>query len=300
MTDAPFVICAGPLRRRGPVAAMALTLTLLMMTALTMAMTACIGGAEPTPTVPPAATPESPPTPTPPPDPAALLRETGENLRQAETFRFDVDHESGSIYVSSVQAKAVRAVGGWNRAQGAEMTVDAYLVSGPQGATTDGTYVELNMAVTPDSYFLTDPLSGVWTKRPLENISIPIAELNRIMAEAVDAIDNPVLVGEEEIDDRNAYQINGDAPATVMAWLLLFPEEGQRVNVELWTDAEAKILRKARIAGAIGQYDDAETVRQVLITDYNATVEIETPADGDDCLNPDATENCYLDLSQPQ
>ena len=180
------------------------------------------------------------------------------------------------------------------------MTVDAYLVSGPQGATTDGTYVELNMAVTPDSYFLTDPLSGVWTKRPLENISIPIAELNRIMAEAVDAIDNPVLVGEEKIDDRNAYQINGDAPATVMAWLLLFPEEGQRVNVELWTDAEAKILRKARIAGAIGQYDDAETVRQVLITDYNATVEIETPAAGDDCLNPDATENCYLDLSQPQ
>ena len=228
------------------------------------------------------------------------MRETGENLRQAETFRFDVDHESGSIYVSSVQAKAVRAVGGWNRAQGAEMTVDAYLVSGPQGATTDGTYVELNMAVTPDSYFLTDPLSGVWTKRPLENISIPIAELNRIMAEAVDAIDNPVLVGEEEIDDRNAYKITGDAPATVMAWLLLFPEEGQRVNVELWTDAEAKILRKARIAGAIGQYDDAETVRQVLITDYNATVEIETPADGDDCLNPDATENCYLDLSQPQ
>lgn len=292
MTDAPFVICAGPRRRRGPVAAMALTLALLMMTALTMAIAACNGGAEPTPTVPPATTP--------PPDPAALLRETGENLRQAETFRFDVDHESGSIYVSSVQAKAVRAVGGWNRAQGAEMTVDAYLVSGPQGATTDGTYVELNMAVTPDSYFLTDPLSGVWTKRPLENISIPIAELNRIMAEAVDAIDNPVLVGEEEIDDRNAYQINGDAPATVMAWLLLFPEEGQRVNVELWTDAEAKILRKARIAGAIGQYDDAETVRQVLITDYNATVEIETPTAGDDCLNPDATENCYLDLSQPQ
>ena len=296
MTDAPFVIRAGSLRRRGPAAAMALTLALLMMTALTMAMAACNGGAEPAPT----ATPESAPTPTPPPDPAALLRETGENLRQAETFRFDVDHESGSIYVSSVQAKAVRAVGGWNRAQGAEMTVDAYLVSGPQGATTDGTYVELNMAVTPDSYFLTDPLSGVWTKRPLENISIPIAELNRIMAEAVDAIDNPVLAGEEEIDDRNAYQINGDAPATVMAWLLLFPEEGQRVNVELWTDAEAKILRKARIAGAIGQYDDAETVRQVLITDYNATVEIETPADGDDCLNPDATENCYLDLSQPQ
>ena len=296
MTDAPFVIRAGLRRRRGPAAAVVLTLALLMMTALTMAMTACNGGAEPAPT----ATPESAPTPTPPPDPAALLRETGENLRQAETFRFDVDHESGSIYVSSVQAKAVRAVGGWNRAQGAEMTVDAYLVSGPQGATTDGTYVELNMAVTPDSYFLTDPLSGVWTKRPLENISIPIAELNRIMAEAVDAIANPVLVGEEEIDDRNAYQINGDAPATVMAWLLLFPEEGQRVNVELWTDAEAKILRKARIAGAIGQYDDAETVRQVLITDYNATVEIETPADGDDCLNPDATENCYLDLSQPQ
>lgn len=271
----------------------------LLLAALTASLLplACGGGtpAASAPTPPaamsgaPDATPEPPPTPTPPPDPAAILSETAANLRGAASFRFDVDHESGSIYVSSVQAKAVKAVGGWNKAQGAEMTVDAYLVSGPQAPVKDGTYVELNMAVTADSYFLTDPLSGYWTKRPLENISIPIVELNQIMADAVDSIANPVLAGAEALDGENAYQINGDAPASVMAWLLLFPEEGQRVNVELWTDAEAKILRKVRIAGAIGQYDDADTARNVLITDYNAPVDIATPGPDD-----------YLDLSNLQ
>ena len=297
VTDAPFALCAR-LRR----SSLAVSLTL----ALALLVVACSGSPQPAPPASPTAatvpgaTPEPPPTPTPPPDPAAILQETGDNLRQAETFRFNVDHEAGSIYVSSVQAKAVQAIGGWNKVQGAEMTIDAYLVSGPDAPTTDGTYVELNMAVTPDSYFLTDPLSGSWTKRPLTSISIPIAELNEIIADAVDAIANPVLAGQEEIDGGNAYKITGDAPADVMDWLLLFPEEGQRVNVELWTDADAKILRKVRIAGAIGQYDDADTVRQVLITDYNAPVDIKTPADGDDCLtNPDATDDCYLDLSQP-
>ena len=297
VTEAPFALCAR-LRR----SSLAVSLTL----ALALLVVACSGGPEPAPPASPTAatvpggTPEPAPTPTPPPDPAAILKETGDNLRQAETFRFDVSHEAGSIYVSSVQAKAVQAIGGWNKAQGAEMTIDAYLVSGPAADTADGTYVELNMAVTPDSYFLTDPLSGSWTKRPLSSISIPIAELNEIIADAVDAIANPVLAGQEEIDGGNAYKITGDAPADVMDWLLLFPEEGQRVDVELWTDADAKILRKARIAGAIGEYDDADTVRQVLITDYNAPVAIETPAEGDDCLtNPDATEDCYLDLSQP-
>lgn len=277
------------LTRAGLGAALLLTASLLPL--------ACGGGtpAASAPTAPaamsgaPDATPEPPPTPTPPPDPAAILSETAANLRGAASFRFDVEHESGSIYVSSVQAKAVKAVGGWNKAQGAEMTVDAYLVSGPQAPVKDGTYVELNMAVTADSYFLTDPLSGYWTKRPLENISIPIVELNQIMADAVDSIANPVLAGAEALDGENAYQINGDAPASVMAWLLLFPEEGQRVNVELWTDAEAKILRKVRIAGAIGQYDDADTARNVLITDYNAPVDIATPGPDD-----------YLDLSNLQ
>ena len=258
-------------------------------------LAAACGGSDPpaAPSEPAAAPATQPaaeqPTPTPPPDPAALLGETAENLRQARAFSFVVEHESGSIYVSSVQAKATAAKGGWNADQGAQMTIDAYLVSGSDAPTEDGTYVELRMAVTPDSYFLTDPLSGYWTKRPLSSISIPITELNNIMADAVDAVANPLLAGEEQFDGKTVYKIAGDAPATVMAWLLLFPEEGQRVDVEIWTDAEARILRQARISGAIGQYDDVDAVRKVSVSDYNAPVNIETPGPDD-----------YLDLSNVQ
>lgn len=252
----------------------------------------CGGSAEPTPAAPvaaPAAANAPAPTPTPPPDPAALLAETSQNLRQAQSFNYHVEHEAGSIYVSSVQAKATIAKGGWNAEQGAQMTIDAYLVSGPDVPTTDGTYVELNMIVTPDSYFLTDPLSGFWTKRPISSISIPITELNDIIADAVDAVANPALAGKEELDGKATYKITGDAPASVMDWLLLFPEEGQRVDFEIWTDAEAKILRQTRISGAIGQYDHADSVRRVTLSDYNAPVDIEPPSPDD-----------YLDLSNVQ
>ena len=256
---------------------------------------ACGGGSDAAPAAEPAAAAPQPaaeqptPTPTPPPDPAALLAETGQNLRQAQSFNFLVEHEAGSIYVSTVQAKATVAKGGWNAQQGAQMTVDAYLVSGPDTPPTDGTYVELGMIVTPDSYFVTDPLSGFWTKRPFNSISIPITELNDIMAASADSIENPALAGEEEIDGRNAYKITGDAPATVMDWLLLFPEEGQRVNVEIWTDTEARVLLQARIIGPIGEFDAPDTVRKVSLSDYNASVEIEIPGPDD-----------YLDLSNTQ
>ena len=158
---------------------------------------ACGGGSDAPPAAEPAAAAPQPaaeqptPTPTPPPDPAALLAETGQNLRQAQSFNFLVEHEAGSIYVSTVQAKATVAKGGWNAEQGAQMTVDAYLVSGPDTPPTDGTYVELGMIVTSDSYFVTDPLSGFWTKRPFNSISIPITELNSIMAASADSIENP-------------------------------------------------------------------------------------------------------------
>lgn len=256
---------------------------------------ACGGGSDAAPPAEPAAAAPQPaagqptPTPTPPPDPADLLAETAGNLRRAGSFNFVVEHESGSIYVSSVQAKATDAKGGWNAEQGAQMTIDAYLVSGSDAPTSDGTYVELNMAVTSDSYFLTDPLSGFWTKRPLSSISIPITELNNIIADAVEAVDNPTLAGQEDIDGDDAYKITGDAPATVMDWLLLFPIEGQRVDVEIWTDTEEKILLQARIIGPIGEFDDSDTVRKVSVSDYNAPVDIETPGPDD-----------YLDLSNVQ
>lgn len=262
--------------------AMAMALTLAVMAAAL----AC--GGDSSPDVPgqtaaganqPAAQDGPTPTPTPPPDPAALLSETAANARNLESMRFAVTHETGSIYVSAASAKATEAAGAWHASLGADIAIDAYLVSGPNADPTSGTYVQLNMLVTPDSYFITDPLSQAWTKRPLDSLPVPIDQIANIVGDMLEVIEDPELADQETVDDVATYRITGRAPATVMEWLLLTGVPGQYVGVEIWTDTEQKLLRKARLTGPIGEYDDPNTVREITLTDLNGSVTVEPPDD---------------------
>lgn len=228
----------------------------------------------------------STPTPTPLPDPKILLMETAATMRELETMRFVVTHESGSIYVASANAKATEARGAWNRTQGADIAIDAYLVAGPDADLESGTYIQLKMMVTPDSYFITDPLSGVWTKRPLDNLPVPIDQIANIVGDMIELVQNPQLAGQESLDGVATYRISGQAPARVMEWLLLRAVPGMLVDVEIWTDTEEKQLQKVRLSGPISEFDDPDTVRVITLSDVNESVSVEPPADFIDLSNP--------------
>ena len=245
---------------------------------------ACGGSEEPDVAVESAAPATQPaaqatPTPTPPPDPKTLLAETAAIVRALESMRFAVTHETGSIFVSAANAKATEARGAWNLTQGADIAIDAYLVAGPNADLESGTYIQLNMLVTPDSYFITDPLSGVWTKRPLSSLPVPIDQIANIVADMLETVENPQLAGQESLDDVATYRITGRAPATVMEWLLLTGVEGQYVDFEIWTDTEEKLIQKIRLSGPINEFDDPDTVRVITLSDVNGSVSVEPPTD---------------------
>ena len=248
---------------RWPVALVAVVVAALIL--------ACAG--EPAPADAPT------PSPTPVPDPAALLEETAANLRALESTKFVLNHEIGSIFVPAFSAKVTEASGVWDATGGADLAIDSYMVP---DATTDpqsGIYFQLLLVVTSDSYYGTDPISGGWMKQPRAMAPIPVDILNEIIADLVVMIENPALADEGAVDGIPAYQIRGDAPATVMEWLLLSAGAGQSVGIELWTDKENRFLRKLRIIGPIGEYDQPGTVRELLLTGINEPVDIEPPTD---------------------
>ena len=231
---------------------------------------ACAGSSAPAATA-------VPPTPTPPPDPALLLDETAANLRDLRSTEFALRHEAGAIFLPAFSAKLTEAHGVWDAQQGAELEVDAYLVPDAQTEAESGIYLGMQSVITPDAYYGTDPFSGAWLKQPQSFVPIPVAELNHLIADLVDMVDAPVLEGSEEVDGVAAHKISGEAPASVMDWLPLSAEAGQTVRIEVWTDTEEKLLRKLRVAGAVGTFDQADTVREILLTNINGEVNIQPP-----------------------
>ncbi len=237
---------------------------------LALAALACAGSVEPT------ATPV-PPTPTPQPDPAALLAETAGNLLNLQSVQFVVRHEVGAIFVPAFGAKVTEASGAWDRQQGAELAVDAYVVTDPQAEAESGIYMQFKAVITPDAYYATEPLSGGWIKQPLDQMPLPANDLNRILADLLQTVAEPVLAGQENFDGAIAYRISGRVPAAAMEWLMLEAEEGQSVEIDVLIDKERKLMLKLRIAGPVGPFDQPDTVREILLTNIDGAVEVEPP-----------------------
>ena len=206
-----------------------------------------------------------------------MLEETAESLRNLQSTEFVVRHETGSIFVPGFSAKMTDATGVWDNARGAELAIDAYMVPDAQTEPESGIYIQMLAVITPDAYYSTDPISGAWMKQPPGFAPIPVDRLNLLVADLVAGIAAPALVGQEDVDGSPAYRISGDAPAQGLDWLPLNPSDDQTVQIEVWTDTERKLLRKLRITGAVGSFDQPDTVREILLTNINGDADIQPP-----------------------
>ena len=68
---------------------------------------------------------------------------------------------------------------------GRNFSIDAYLVSGPEMRTPkSGSYVQVLAVVTPQGYFSTEPISGLWLKQsPAETAPFSVTRLQHIVAD---------------------------------------------------------------------------------------------------------------------
>ena len=218
-----------------------------------------------------------PPTPTPVPDPAALLAETAANLRTLQSTRFQVSHEVGSIYLPDFSAKITDIVGTWDADAGADLSIDAYLVSSPDADHETGSYVQVRAIFTPEEYFATEPISGLWLKQPVQAAPFSVNRLQYLMADLVDAVENPQLAGEETLAGITTYRISGEVPASSMDWLPFNAIADATLRIEIWTDTDQKMMRRLDATGAVGEFDSPGTHRTILLTDIGEPATIVPP-----------------------
>ena len=217
------------------------------------------------------------PTPTPIPDPAALLTETAANLRTIQSTRFQLVHEVGSIYLPAFSARITEISGTWDANAGADLSIDAYLVSGPDANYETGSYVQVRAIVTPGGYFVTEPLSGLWLKQPIQAVPVSVERLPHMIADLVAGMENPELAGEETLGGVTTYRISGNVPASAMDWLPVTASADQTLRVHLWTDTGQNLLKRLDAVGTVGQFDAPGTHRTILLTGIGEPVAIFPP-----------------------
>ena len=217
---------------------------------------------------------------TPPPDPQALLTETAAALREVQSFKLQLTHQRGSIYArddTGAHIKATEINGAWDADAGLALTVDAYMVRSRNVEATSGSYFPLSMILVPDGLYITDPLSGQWVLQSPELALIPVEALDEVMADLVSQIEAPNLEGVEDIGGRSTYKVSGNVPASAVDWLPMELAENAQADIVLWIDREDRLPLLAHLIGAIGQYDDPATLRELRLLDFNQNVGIDVP-----------------------
>ena len=218
----------------------------------------------------------------PPPAPEELLGESAAGLRDLRSFKFSLAHQPGSIYYrdnAGSHIKATEITGEWDVETGLALVIDAYLVRSREVEAVSGAYFPLQMVLVPDGLYITDPLSGQWVLQSPELAIISVGSLNQEMAELVSQIANSRLEGVENVDGRETYKVLGRVPASAMDWLPIDPGENAQANITLWIDRTDSLPRKVHFLGAIGQYDDPGTMRQLTLWHFNQSVRINPPGE---------------------
>ena len=214
----------------------------------------------------PTATPVATPMPV---DPREELQRTIGSLTALQSVAFDLEHLVGST----------------NLLPGVLMT-RAYgnaVVPGKFDITVEGellfprSYIEIGMINIGEQAYITNLANGQWEEAAPDSLPINLGDFGVTLAGIVDEVRSPRLLGQENIDGLDFYHIGGSITSEALKGLVPSAATGFTVELQMWTERETGMLRRALITGQVVATDVVESERQLKLDRINEPVTIEPP-----------------------
>lgn len=206
-------------------------------------------------------------------DPAALdiLRAASIQLAATPTIRFELKIE-GTTYVDDADAiQLLEAKGELVRPD----RVFAEFKIKVLGAVT----ANINLITIGDEYWSTDLITGRWMSAPPEFTYDPktlFDEQNGI-GPVMDKVVDPVLLGEEEVDDRSCWRVQALVAQDIIGKLTSNTMDGEPITVDLWVDRETNNLMRAQLAEPKDNGKDEPATWVLNLHDHGADITIDPP-----------------------
>ncbi len=209
------------------------------------------------------------PTPKPTPDPQLALRRAVSQVLELESAAFTLEHQAGStILFPGLEM---------SKASGAVDVPDKIRLRVEAQSTIPRSFVEINIVTIGDKAWMTDFITGQWRQVPLEALPVDFSDLGRTLAEIIESVRDPRLVGSQELEGRDTYRIEGRVQSEDLAALVPGAGEGFEVVLMLWLDQDDDLLRRVLITGQVVPSDIPGTVRLLTLEDINLPVDITVP-----------------------
>jgi lipoprotein LprG len=202
---------------------------------------------------------------------ADVLDHASQRMAETESMRFDL-RVDGVTYIDPNHTIQLASAKGTMARPG---RVDVEFKVRLFGAGT----VTIKMITVGDASWTTNLLTGNWETAPEEfgyNPSI-LYDNQDGLGPVMGKIDNPVLVGTESVNNRDAYHVKGTATEQVMDPLTANTMEGDQIGIELWIDGESWNLLRVVLREPESSPNQEPATWTMNLTDHDQQVSIEPP-----------------------
>ena len=214
-------------------------------------------------------------TPTQPPggavaiDPEPAMRQAVGQLLALESAAFILEHLEGSTVL--VPGVLMTKVSG-------EVSIpDRFHVTVEAESLFPKSYLEISIITIEDTAYMTDIFSGRWNKVSADALPFNLSGLGQTLADIVDAVQQPRVVGEERLNGVDTLHIGGEIASQDLSRLVPGAGEDFPVELEVWLDLNG-LLRQVLIVGRVVPTDAPDTVRRLTLENINQPVEINPPS----------------------
>jgi hypothetical protein len=138
-------------------------------------------------------------------------------------------------------------------------------------------FVQLDVLSIEDKAYMTDILTREWIEVPPQSLPITFGDLGVTLSGIIDAMQEPSLIGEENINGVGAYHMRGLVQSDDLASLVSGAGQGFGVRLDVWLDRTENLLLQALITGQVVPTDVLETARLLVLDDIDVPVRIRPP-----------------------
>ena len=201
--------------------------------------------------------------------PGPAMRQAVRQLLALESAAFSLDHLEGSTVL--VPGVLMTKVSG-------EVSIpDRFRVTVEAESEFPKSYIEISIISIDDTAYMTDIFSGRWNQISVGSLPFNLSGLGKTLADIVEAVEMPRVLGEERLRGVNTLHIQGEVASEDLSELVPGSGDGFPVRLDLWLDRSQGLLQQVHIIGRVVPSDAPNTFRELTLEDINQPVNIEAP-----------------------
>ncbi len=217
---------------------------------------ACQGGATPTPTERPELSVDE------------LLSRVGESLAALSSVRFRMTDEmqTGAEFFG----QTLKGV------EGEVSASDSMRILVDVESAAFG-FVEIEIVAAGEQAYMKFSKDAPWAPLDLAQVPFNFTGMGVTLSELVPLLEDATIAGRESVGGAQAIRVEGFVASEDLSDLITSADSGHAVMLTLWIDEDEHTLQQLRLTGKVFDDDGPETMRLIVITEFNVPIEIQLP-----------------------